>query len=131
MGAVLACALWVVGTFILDGLLRDLLPDRAENVYDAIGRINNILVGGISNWLFGLTKQKVATLSSDEATDEDWTGRVNYLETVMERMITETRAELKAEIKEMRAVRERTRHVEILLVWRCRILNFGFVVCRR
>ncbi|KAL7568630.1 hypothetical protein ACA910_022729 [Epithemia clementina (nom. ined.)] len=103
LALVLFCALWVVGTFILDGILRDLLPDRAEKVYDFIGRINGCLVGTMSNCLFGLSKQKVSTLSNDEAIDEDWTGRVKYLENVLERMIADTKAELKSEILEMRA----------------------------
>ncbi|KAL7568628.1 hypothetical protein ACA910_022727 [Epithemia clementina (nom. ined.)] len=103
LALVLFCALWVVGTSILDVILRDLLPDRAEKVYDFIGRINGCLVGAMSDWLFGLSKQNVSTLSNDEAIDEDWTGRVKYLENVLERMIADTKAELKSEILEMRA----------------------------
>ena len=105
MTLVITCALWVVSTFILDGILRDLLPDRAERVYDVIGKINNCLVSGISNRLFGLRKEKVQTLSNEEASDEDWAGRLKYLENVIERIIAESQVELKSEIAKMRAVR--------------------------
>ena len=101
---VLLCALWVVVTFILDGILRDLLPEAAERVYDLIGTINNAIVRVISNFLFGLNKQKVPTIGANGATEEEWNGRVKYLETVLERLVAETKVELKSEILEMRTV---------------------------
>ncbi|KAL7568642.1 hypothetical protein ACA910_022740 [Epithemia clementina (nom. ined.)] len=103
MVLVLSCALWVVGTFILDGILRDLLPNRAERVYDAIGRINNWIVSRISNFLFGLDKEKIKRMGSNGTVDDDWNGRVKYLESVLERMIAESKMELRSEMLEMKA----------------------------
>ncbi|KAL7568639.1 hypothetical protein ACA910_022737 [Epithemia clementina (nom. ined.)] len=112
MVLLLSCALWVVGTFVLDGVLRDLLPQRAKRVYDAIGGINNWIVSRISNFLFGLDKEKIISMGSNGILEDDWNGRVKYLESVLERMIAETRVELKSEIMEMRTeVHEIHEHV--------------------
>ncbi|KAL7568622.1 hypothetical protein ACA910_022723 [Epithemia clementina (nom. ined.)] len=103
LSTLLGAALWVVATFLLDDVFRWVLPDRTECLYDALGRFNNSLVRRISSFLFGLEREKVETVSQHETTEQEWTGRINYMEQVMSNLIADVRRDIKAEMMELKS----------------------------
>lgn len=113
----LGSALWVVGTFILDNVFRAILPDRAENVYDRINRINGIFVGFAANTMFGLNKESVKSIASEDTEEEDWNGKVRYLENVIDRLISNAKTDLKAEIAEVKTVRDLFEKLVCVVDW--------------
>mmetsp|Transcript_7453 Transcript_7453/g.20678 ORF Transcript_7453/g.20678 Transcript_7453/m.20678 type:complete len:985 (+) Transcript_7453:84-3038(+) len=102
-GALLGAALWVVSTFLLDGIVRQLLPESTEEAYDFVSTVNSGVVSAVSNFLFGDDREKIRTISDDQETNEDeWTGRMAYTEKMLNRIVNDAKRELKAEFFEMK-----------------------------
>lgn len=102
MSMILLAALWVVCTFIVDNLMRILLPDQAEAVYDLINRITGAFVCATANFLFGLKGEDDTNLSGEGEADVEWNEKLRQLENVMARVMEESKTELKAEILEIK-----------------------------
>ena len=104
LSILLAAALWVVATFLLDDLFRWLLPDSTEFVYDAVGKFNRGLVRSMASIMFGVEREQVESVSAYESSDQEWKGRLNYMEHAMGDLIADVKRDLRSEIRELKAV---------------------------
>jgi len=101
MVVLLTAALWGLFFFAVGGVARGLLPNKLEGCFRSIDWFSGFVVHRTTSRLFGLA-EKTRTKASleDEAADpeEEWEGRLAYIEKAFERQLAKTQEDLKQEI---------------------------------
>lgn len=88
MALFMAAALCVVTTFALGGICESSLTGSLARAYEALNRFNMSLIRMVAGPLFGLKNTSHgASVNEDETADEDWSGRLNYLEKRIEGIV--------------------------------------------
>jgi len=94
MFMVLTAALWVLLINIFGEVVRGCLPRCGHNLFDSIDAYTGSFVNTVAFGLFGLKKGARATtgmMSDDmeDSTEEEWTGRIAYMERSIQKMLKE------------------------------------------
>jgi hypothetical protein len=102
LSLLLSSALWIMIMFALQGFIRPNLRGRFVCIYDTIDKCTNRFVAAVSRRLFGLkdnTKGERTSLDDNAGpAEEDWTGRLHYMEQRFQAMLTEAKNELQNDI---------------------------------
>jgi hypothetical protein len=113
----LSAALWIMIMFALQGFIRPNLRGRLVCIYDTIDKYTNLFVSAVSRRLFGLknNSKRESTACDENAgqAEEDWAGRLHYMERRFQAMLSEAKNELQDDIHSLEQVSGRRRW------WRC------------
>lgn len=102
LSIVLTAALWVLIIFAFGNAIRACFCRCGTRIFDGIDKWTNYLVKLIGRLLFGLSFKKKATSFEEEDTgEEEWTGRLVYMEHAMKKTVGEAKEDLKSEIAAM------------------------------
>jgi hypothetical protein len=100
--------MWIMIMFALQGFIKPNLRGRFVCVYDTIDKYTNWFVSVVSKRLFGLKDNTKGerTLFADNAgqEEEDWAGRMHYLERRFQAMLSEAKNELQNDIHTLEQV---------------------------
>lgn len=83
LAVILTIALWVIVGFSIEDLIRKYAPEPVVRVFNAVDGCTEFYDRLIGTRLFGLED----TIDGETETEEEWTGRLLYLEKVFERTI--------------------------------------------
>ena len=101
MFVILANALGVLIGFAFQGLDHTLFPSFIANTFSRMNRFAVSVVRWLAFRLFGLHSRRH---SDTKATADDWTGRLNYMEGMFERIVENTKKEIIAEMSALETV---------------------------
>ena len=94
-------ALWVVLNFTVEQAIRRHLPVCFQRVFNVINRCSSFFVNLVASRLFGLQeKAKVfrGGYSDEKEEEEEWTGRMTYLERAFDRSLEQAKEDLTSEM---------------------------------
>lgn len=106
----LASALGVLVGFALEGIANRVLPTSFMAVFRWPQRTNEMAVRWMASRLFGLGNRKEG-LTNDE--NDEWSGRMNYIKSVVKEAVKDSQQEIAAEISALKSV-SRTINVQSL-----------------
>ena len=92
----LTIALWILLRITLRGFLRNFSATSAEQWLGDQKGCTSSINSKIASLLFGLGSNKVQTTIDKEG--DEWNGRMAYLETAIERMISAAKEDLQSDI---------------------------------
>jgi hypothetical protein len=108
LSLLLTAALWIMIMFALQGFIRPNLRGRFVCIYETIDKYTNRFVAALSRRLFGLkdnTKGEGTGFDDNAGQgEEDWVGRLHYLEHRFQSMLTEAKKELQDDIHSLEQV---------------------------
>jgi hypothetical protein len=147
LSLLLTAALWIMIMFALQGFIRPNLRGRSfVCVFDTIDKCTNWFVSAVSRRLFGLkdnTKGERTSYSENAGPEEeDWAGRMHYLEHRFQAMLSEAKNELQNDIRTLELVSDGRRRCCICAEFRAfsvltcflmsqRLNENGMDICRR
>jgi len=94
----LTVALFIVLRYAFEGLVRSCAPDVANRWFSQDRGCTRFLVKKVATFIFGLGSKRLTSYEEDSRSDEEWTGRLTYLEKSFERTIQKAKEELSEEI---------------------------------
>jgi len=101
---VLTVALWVVINFTVERAIRDYLPVCFQRVLDVINRCSSFFVNLVASRLFGLQEKTMlfrGEYDGEKEEEEEWTGRMTYLQRAFDRSLEQTKEDLTSEMMEL------------------------------
>ena len=94
---VLTASIFVVLNFAIHGLVRNHFPGWAVRILDNTNLCSRYIVKRLATSLFGLSDNDFGQSDFGEG-EEEWLGRLSYMERVFETSLEDTRQEIKNEI---------------------------------
>jgi hypothetical protein len=98
LAIILACALWIVVMFAMEGFIRACFPVLAIRFFEKDAWMS-IVVRKIARRLFGLESEADIFAQVDDQAEEEWEGRLTYLEKSFERSLQKVTEDITDEIK--------------------------------
>ena len=80
------------------------MPSCLVRIFDLTDKCASFCAKKVASWLFGLQKHKQIAGTEDTGAleeEEEWTGRLTYLENVFEKSLAQTKEDLINEIEEV------------------------------
>ena len=117
LGIVLFSGIWVAALAATEGLFRQSLPPGLRQVLETVDHINRAFVKRVASYLFGLEQGKILVITSEASTEQQWNGRIRYMEQTLERIVQEVRRDMKLELQQMTAQMEELKMVCASAYW--------------
>ena len=99
---ILTPALWVL-LLATGGVIRRYLPSRIRGCIGAVDNFTDYFVRKVASYLLGLEDTIVDYSYEDEVQEDEWHGRMNYIEKNFERIVEQETEDLKSEMQELPA----------------------------